>query len=158
MDAPMSMACAFGRVDGYRYWMVDATLPTAIPVGSVTITSITGGIAYHMQNTKTQQQMIQSVSATTTSALRCQWIMCQVQAADYFSKRVLVSKHTKRRNDNGDVLFTIAFNSSGGLQNISFLGDAYMMCKRSERATSNNYAHGSVAIIMITRQKFSTRN
>jgi len=147
MDAPMSMACAFGRVDGYRYWMVDATLPTAIPVGSVTITSITGGIAYHMQNTKTQQQMIQSVSATTTSGAALSMDYVPSSSSGLFFKAGVGFKNTlKEETINGDVLFTIAFNSSGGLQNISFLGDAYMMCKRSERATSNNYAHGSVAI------------
>ena len=54
MDNSISMACAFGRIggnSGYRYWMIDVTAPTNIPVGSSSITSITGGIAYHMINT-----------------------------------------------------------------------------------------------------------
>jgi len=54
---------------------------------------------------------------------------------------------------NGDVIFTISFNSNGGLNNIQLLGDAYMMCKRSERASSNNYAHGSVAINYDNQEK-----
>lgn len=154
MDSPMSMACAFGRVDGYRYWMVDATLPTNIIMGSVTLTSITGGIAYHMENTKTPQQLIQSISATTSSgaALSQNYVPDQ-NTSLYFKAGVGFKNTLKEETLNGDVLFTISFNSNGGLQNISLLGDAYMLCKRSERATSNNYAHGSVAINYDNQEK-----
>lgn len=154
MESPMSMACAFGRVNGYRYWMVDATIPTNIIVGSSTITSITGGIAYHMQNTKTQQQMIQSVSSTANSGANLSMDYVPNQNNGLYFKAGVGFKNTlKEETLNGDVLFTISFNSNGGLQNIALLGDAYMMCKRSERATSNNYAHGSVAINYDNQEK-----
>jgi hypothetical protein len=155
MDAPMAMACAFGRVDGYRYWMVDATLPTNFPMGpTTTVTSITGGIAYHMQNTKTQQQLIGSVSSTATSgsALAPNYVPNQNNGL-FFKAGVGFRNTLKEETLSGDVLFTISFNANGGLQNINLLGDAYMMCKRSERATSTNFAHGTVAINYDNQQK-----
>jgi hypothetical protein len=155
METPMAMACAFGRVDGYRYWMVDATLPTNFPMGpTTTITSITGGIAYHMQNTKTQQQLIESVSSTATSGSTLAPNYVPNQSSGLFFKAGIGFRNTlKEETLNGDVMFTISFNSNGGLQNINLTGDAYMMCKRNERATSANYARGTVAINYDNQQK-----
>jgi len=153
MESPMSMACAFGRVNGYRYWMVDATIPTSIILGSATITSVTGGISYHMQNTKTPQQLIQDVSDTTSEPNLSQNYIPNQTSGLYFKAGVGFKNTFKEETLNGDVLFTIAFNSNGGLQNIALLGDAYMMCKRSERKTSSNYVHGSVAINYDNQQK-----
>jgi len=154
MENTMSMACAFGRVDGYRYWMVDATLPTAIILGSATITSLTGGIAYHMQNTQTQQQLLASVSANTSSGVALSQNYVPNENNGLYFKAGVGFKNTQKEEAlNGDVIFTISFNSNGGLNNIQLLGDAYMMCKRSERASSNNYAHGSVAINYDNQEK-----
>jgi len=126
MESPMSMACAFGRVNGYRYWMVDATIPTSIILGSATITSVTGGISYHMQNTKTPQQLIQDVSDTTSEPNLSQNYIPNQTSGLYFKAGVGFKNTFKEETLNGDVLFTIAFNSNGGLQNIALLGDAYM--------------------------------
>jgi hypothetical protein len=145
MSDHLSMACAFGRVNGYRYWMVDATIPTAIVVSAVTITSVTGGVAYHMVNTKTQAQLISGVSSTTNSGSTLSQDYVPDANAGLFFKAGVGFKYTPSEETlNGDVMFSISFNSNGGLSDIQFKGDAYTMCKRSERATSSNYAHGSV--------------
>jgi len=154
MQSPLSMACAFGRVDGYRYWMIDATLPVIIPVSVITITSLTGGIAYHMKNNQTPQQMIASVSGSTNSggALSQNYVP-DANRSLYFKAGIGFKYTGKEEALNGDVVFSIAFNSNGGLENISFAGDAYMMCKRSERATSENYVHGSMNLNYDNQEK-----
>jgi hypothetical protein len=59
----------------------------------------------------------------------------------------------KEETLNGDVLFSVLFNANGGLQNINFAGSGYSMCKRSERQTSTNYAHGGININYDNQQK-----
>ncbi|MBK7130977.1 MAG: hypothetical protein IPH66_16675 [Crocinitomicaceae bacterium] len=154
METPLSMACAFGRVNGFRYWMVDATLPTTIPVGAITITSITGGIAYHMQNTQNQNDLISQISTTNSSGNSLSPHYVPDESTGLFFKAGAGFKHTLNESTlNGDVLFSIAFNSSGGLQYINFSGDAYTMCKIEERHNSSNYGHGQVYINYDNQQK-----
>lgn len=154
MDNPMSMACAFGRVNGTRYWMVDATLPVNIPMGAITLTSLTGGVAWHMHNTLSNQQLIDAVSTTANSGASLSPNYVPDASAGLFFKAGVGFRNTaKEELLNGDVLFTISFNSNGGLSNISLNGDAYMMCKVSERLTSSNSVHGQVAINYDNQQK-----
>jgi len=155
METPMSMSCAFGRVNGYRYWMVDATLPTDIPLGpTIKISSITGGVSYHMTNQRTKNQMISSVSPTASSgsALSPDYVPDQntglvFKAGAGFCNRV------KEDALNGDALLVVAFNSNGGLQYINLSGNAYLMCKPSERFTSTNYVNGSVNVNYDNQEK-----
>ncbi|MBK9190644.1 MAG: hypothetical protein IPM77_03570 [Crocinitomicaceae bacterium] len=155
MDAPMSMACAFGRVNGYRYWMVDATLPTDIPLGpTIKISSITGGVSYHMINQRSKNQMIGSVSPTASSgsALSPDYVPDQntgliFKAGAGFCNRI------KEDALNGDALLVVAFNSNGGLQYINLSGNAYLMCKPSERFSSTNYVNGAVNVNYDNQEK-----
>lgn len=159
MDSPMSMACAFGRVNDFKYWMVDATLPTTLVVGAVTITSISGGIAYHMENTKSQDQLIAAATsgAPPSTNLSPNYIPSE-EAGLFFRAGVGFKNTAKEETLNGDVAFSISFNSNGGLQNINFSGNAYTMCKISERKTSTNYAHGSININYDNQQKILNAN
>lgn len=155
MDTPMSMACAFGRVNGYRYWMVDATLPTDIPLGpTIKISSITGGVSYHMINQRSQNQMIGAVSPTASSgsALSPDYIPDQntgliFKAGAGFCNRV------KEDALNGDAMLVVAFNGNGGLQYINLSGNAYLMCKPSERFSSSNYVNGAVNVNYDNQEK-----
>lgn len=144
MNSSMAMACAFGKVDGYRYWMVDATLPVTIPIGTSTaISSITGGIAYHMVNTRSQTALISSVSPTANSGstLATDYVP-DGNAGLYFKAGVGFKNIVREETFNGDLLFTVSFNQNGGLNTIGFNGDVYSMVKIAERQTSSNYAKG----------------
>ncbi|MBI3136363.1 MAG: hypothetical protein HYZ14_16935 [Bacteroidetes bacterium] len=155
MENSMAMACAFGKVADYRYWMIDATLPTSLPIGTSTlITSITGGIAYHMVNTKSQSQLISSVSPTASSgpALATHYVP-DGDAGLFFKAGVGFKNAVKEEAFNGDVLFTVSFNENGGLNNINFSGNVYSMAKVAERMTSSNYAMGTANINYDNQQK-----
>jgi hypothetical protein len=154
-DDKMAMACAFGKVDGYKYWMVDATLPVIIPIGPVTLTSVSGGLAYHMSGEKTTAEMIAEVAEGGIVA-------SQESSMDYipnqdmgiiFKAGVGFKNTAKEETLNGDVAFSIAFNSNGGLNNVQFFGEAYMLTTRENRATATDYVKGNISVLFDNQEK-----
>jgi hypothetical protein len=154
MDEPISMACAFGRINGFRYWMVDVTAPVNIIVGSATISSITGGLAYHMINTKSQTQLIEEVSSTANSgsSIATNYIP-DAETGLYFRAGVGFRNSAKEDVMNGELMFSISFNPNGGLEEINLNGNIYTMVKISERYSANNYAKGTANICYDNQEK-----
>jgi hypothetical protein len=161
MDEYISMACAFGRIgditdeNGYRYWMIDVTAPVSLAIGPTTeISSITGGIAYHMINTKSQAQLIASVSpsANSGSSLSTDYVPNK-NAGVYFKAGVGFRNKVKEDLMNGDVMFSISFNANGGLEEINLNGNVYTMVKIPERHSANNYAMGTANINYDNQEK-----
>ncbi len=112
----------FGNVDGYRYWFADAlaTIPTGIPAGPVSIYGFGGGAYYHMKQAGVGTQTSEigkSVSGIT-------------YIPDVYSglglKASVKSGTTSSENAfNGDVAFGISFTTSGGINQISLIGNGY---------------------------------
>lgn len=160
-DETLYMACAFGRVNGFKYWMIDARLPVAIPVGAVTLTSVSGGLAYHMSGEKSAAELIEDakeggeVSSNGESSMD---YTPNENMGIIFKAGVGFQNTAKEEALNGDVVFSIAFNSNGGLDNIQFSGEAYMLCTRQERATATKYIKGDVSIVYDNQQKIFDLN
>lgn len=147
MDNSMNLGCAFGKVDGYKYFFVDAAIPVNINCGQVTLTSLMGGISNHMVGQTSTTQMIQSIgNGSATLDGSSQTYIPDPNAGLAFKAGVGLKYTPNEKAFNGDVLFSIAFNSNGGLRDISLIGDGYMMVKRSERRTANRYVKGTVSI------------
>ncbi|MFK8046064.1 MAG: hypothetical protein AB8B72_11260 [Crocinitomicaceae bacterium] len=156
----LAMACVFGRVDGYRYWMVDARLPVSINVSpTMQLTSISGGLAYHMSGEKTAAQMISDAKSGTASS-NGNPSMNYVPDMDMgiIFKAGVGFKNVVEETLNGDVVFSIAFNANGGLNNVQFIGEAYMLCKRADRLTASEYIKGNVSILYDNQQKIFDLN
>jgi len=153
------MACAFGKVDDFKYWMVDTRIPILIQVGPVTITSISGGLAYHMAGSKSVAELIEDAKdGSVTSEGESSMDYIPNQEMGIIFKTGVGFKAGSEKALNGDVVFSIAFNSNGGLNNIQLTGQAYMMCSRANRETATKYVKGSVSIMYDNQQKIFDLN
>lgn len=159
-EETLYMACAFGKVDGYKYWMVDARLPVVIPVGAVTLTSISGGLSYHMEGEKTAAEMIEDAKegGVTSNGQNSMLYVPNEDIGIGFKAGVGFKNTVKEEALNGDVMFSILFNANGGLNNVQFIGEAYMLCSRAKRATATEYVKGNVSILYDNQQKIFDLN
>lgn len=141
MNTPITMACAFGKLPTYKYWMVDVTVPVLINVTSqIQINSLSGGIAYHMLNSSTNKDLISAAAREADNGGELNSMYVPDEDAGLFFKAGVGLRHTANEQIfNGDVIFSIGFNAAGGLSFVQFEGLTYSLCKRAERATAENY-------------------
>lgn len=146
LPSAASVKAIFGRTT-FRYWSVDAFVPfnLKIPGTQVTLVSFIGGASYHMGGSKSSSTLIQNVATNYSGSSSGQTY--SPNEAIGVSVRAGVGFNYVRENLlNGDVIFSVTFNSSGGLNNVKLIGDAYMLVKRSERSSSTNVIKGNVNI------------
>lgn len=145
---PMGMYCVFGKMPTYKYWAVDVSVPTNIPLTALLkIDKLSGGLSYHMENTQTVDAIIAAARApilAASPAMSPDYIPNDANGIGFRAGVGYV--YTPEKVLNGEVAFSIEFNPYGGLQRILLTGDAYLMVKRNERAGATNYARGTVAI------------
>ncbi len=161
----ISMACIFGKVNSYKYWMVDskvsgisiALTPSVPPAAS--IISLAGGVAYHMRNPMTAADMIEAAKEGGS-------VPPGTQMTDYipdnsygYTFRAGVGIDGKSEEAfNADMYFQVTLNANGGLSDIQFNGTAYMLCKRAERLNATNYIKGNVSIVYDNQQQIFDLN
>lgn len=145
----MGVKCAFGRTDTYKYWAVDAKVPLnpGIQMGNTRLTQFSGGLGWHVRDTRTVDAIIQESQSNFTgpstsmspSYLPDPNISLGLRAGVQFEYNV-------HKLLNGEVIFSIQFNNNGGLSSVLLAGEAYMMCDRAARGQTQNYAKGSIAV------------
>lgn len=145
LQQPLSATFFGGKVDGYRYWFVDIMAPVKIPLGNtgVNINKIRGGASYHVEDTRSKEALVQSANqgsfVSPDAYAPNKDIGLQLRAGvglDWVNETVL----------NADVLFSITFNSSGGLHELYFLGNAYCLVPRLARFSGENKVEGSILV------------
>ncbi len=141
MDSPLDMQCAFGKKPQYRYWMIDATVPVKINVANYAeITSFSGGLAYHMINTRTNEDIITTAANHENRGGELSpHYLPDAHASVYLKSGIGFKYAADEKVLNADHIFSIGFNEHGGFDFIQFDGMSYSLCKRSERATAKNY-------------------
>jgi hypothetical protein len=118
----MEAMALFGNVNGYRYWFADAmvTLATGIAAGPISLYGFGGGAYYHIRQAgidmpaseigKSLSGILYAPDKNTGLGLKASVKFGLSGSKDAF---------------NGDVEFGISFTSSGGIDQISFKGNAY---------------------------------
>ncbi len=159
MTNPIMVSAGFGKMPNYKYWFTDASVPTSIPIGSVNITSIYGGVQRRVQSTLDDTQQLArvagSVSANPSTAIP--FLPDDNQGLQFRAGVGLT--HQTESIFNGEVMLTVAFNPNGGFQSIDLQGQAYMMVTRAERtSTSLKKVYGTVAISYDNVQKVFDAN
>ena len=147
MDNPIMVSAGFGKMPDYKYWFTDASVPTSIPIGSVNITSIYGGVQRRVQSTLNDQQVLARVagSVNTNPNTAIPFLPDDNQGLQFRAGVGLT--HDSENVFNGEVMLTVAFNPNGGFQSINLQGQAYMMVTRAERtSTSLKKVYGTVVI------------
>lgn len=146
---PTAVKCAFGRTESYKYWAVDAKIPLnpGITLGSITLTQLSGGLSWHVQDTRTAQSIIDEAKInilTPNQSMSPNYLPDENTSLGF--RAGVQFNYQSEKILNGEVVFSIQFNNNGGLNNILFAGEAFMMCSRAERGQTQNYAKGTVAV------------
>lgn len=134
----------FGKLNGHRYWYVDASVPVSIPIGQFAlITNLFGGVQYGVESTLTPQQKLDKAFS---GAVNPAGIVANNSSIPFvpnasmglgFSAGAAFVAIPGESVLNGEAIFSIQFNSNGGLSNINFLGKVTMLIMRSERSSGN---------------------
>ncbi len=117
----------FGSINGYRYWFADAmaTIPGGVATGPVSFYGFGGGAYYHMRQG--------SIPATPLTG-----IGKSLSGINYIPDKttnlglkasVKFGLAAKKEAFNGDVEFGIGFTRSGGIGQLSLVGNGYFMTK-----------------------------
>lgn len=148
MQAMAEVNVQFGHTT-YKYFYVDAFIPITIPVGTVDITRLMGGLYYHMRPSYSSSNQFYSTITTTPSntAHRTKYIPDNSISLG-FKAGVSFQTNKSEKALNGDAMLEVAFSTAGGLDFIRFDGAAYMMCTVAERRENPNKApaRGTVLI------------
>lgn len=166
-DRKIAMYCYFGKVNNYRYWAVDVTAPLPLPTSpafadgvrlgtSIVLTQITGGLSYHMDNTRSVQSIMDAAKnpITAVNTMSSEYIPDNSKSIGFSAgvgfryQPVGTASSVSEKLLNGEVIFQIEFNSNGGLSNILLAGTAYGFAEKSKILSSQaqNYAKGTVAV------------
>lgn len=135
MSAPATASVWFGRVNGFRYFYVDAAVPITVPVGpNMAIYRFMGGIYYHMTRTSSaplENQLYGNAFGNANQYYPDANTGLGIKAG------VTLGSYPSERPVNGDVALEIAFNSSGGMSFISFTGNVFFMTTINQRMNVN---------------------
>lgn len=141
MQNDVNVAVGFGKLPDYKYWFVEVGVPVNIQVtSSIKLTKLFGGIQHHVQSTEPEavimQRVLSGVPNTFNTANPIPFVPNQTYGLSF---RAGVAFQNTLREDllNGEAMFSIAFNSSGGLLSVNFNGSAFLMVKREDRMNAN---------------------
>ncbi|HTF03277.1 MAG TPA: hypothetical protein VK826_04595, partial [Bacteroidia bacterium] len=135
MSAPAQASVWFGRVNGMRYFYVDAAVPITVPCGpNMAIYRFMGGIYYHMSRISTtplENQLYSNAFGTASQYFPDANTGLGIKAG------VTLGSYPSERPVNGDVALEIAFNGNGGMSFISFTGNVFCMTTINQRMNVN---------------------
>ncbi|MEP1026341.1 MAG: hypothetical protein ABJG68_09040 [Crocinitomicaceae bacterium] len=152
LDDPISMYCAFGKVNSYRYWAVDVTAPMpgeGINLGNLRLTSLSGGLSWHMKDQRTVDDIMVAANTPDLSGndgMSSSYVPDETIGLGFSAGVGYV--YNSEKVLHGEVVFGVQFNANGGLSSILLAGDAYNMITKKQRkdAVNPNYIKGTVAI------------
>ncbi len=130
MPAPGSASVWFGKVNSYRYFYVDASVPIPVPIGGITIYRFMGGVYYHMQrggNVSLENQLYSPAFGSASTYVPDNSISLGIKAG------VTLGTSGNPKPCNGDVALEINFNSNGGINLLQLSGNVYFMIGINER-------------------------
>lgn len=130
----------FGSTETFRYWHVDAYVPTAkIPlVGPLSIDGIMGGASYRMVRQKplmpdfNQIGVITALVDSLDRGPQHQYVPEVGASTSFLAGVTLIAGDDKVFN--ADAMLEVAFNKGGGLRYIMFEGTAFFMTALEDRA------------------------
>lgn len=121
----MQATALFGNVDGFRYWYADAliTLQTGIAAGPVSIFGFGGGAYYHMRQVGIGTVPVSDIGKTNSGI----YYAPDKSVGLGITASVKFGLTGGPNAFNGDAKFSMSFNKTGGIDQISFNGNAYFV-------------------------------
>lgn len=137
MQNNLNVAVGFGKMPEYKYWFVEVGVPVNIQItNTISLKKIFGGIQNRVRSVETESQIMARVLGGAPITPNLSNPIPFVPDAGYgLSFRAGVAFQNTLKEDvlNGEAMFSISFNSNGGLASVSLNGSAYMLCKREQR-------------------------
>ncbi len=117
----------FGNVNGYRYWFADAmaTIPGGVPAGPISFFGFGGGAYYHMRQGDIPETPLTGIGKSLSGI---NYVPDKTTSLG-LKASVKFGLGAKKEAFNGDVEFGIGFTSSGGIGQLSLVGNGYFMTK-----------------------------
>lgn len=142
MKNTVRVTAYFGSKETYRYWHLDAYVPSTIPLGPVvTINGLMGGASYHMKRVQPFAPDFTKLEADQMNANKPQNTNSHFVPDEHTGMSFQAGITLVVTNDaacNADALFEIAFNPHGGLKFIQFTGSAFFFTPSDKRERTKN--------------------
>lgn len=123
-DIGLDAMALFGGVGDLRYWYADGMYKGfGIPLGFISIYGFGGGVYHHMK----QQGYKDPVSSNIGSSMSGIVYVPTPDVSLGLNASVALATTGVNEVINADVTFGISFSSSGGLSQVSFNGNAYLI-------------------------------
>ncbi|TRX61200.1 hypothetical protein FNH22_03855 [Fulvivirga sp. M361] len=134
----------FGAVDDYRYWYADALAEFnsgIVIVPGFAIYGFGGGAYYHMRQVGANENAGSEIGASPSG------IVYVPDEETFLGIKAVVTMgvHPGKESFNGEAAFEIAFNKNGGVNMISFSGNAYFVTPPSTGLASLQKKAGMLA-------------
>ncbi len=130
MPSPALASVWFGKINGYKYFYVDAAVPAVIPMAGASIYRFMGGIYYHMHRSNTislQDELYTSAFGNASGYVPDQNAGLGIKAG------VTLGTSGSPKPCNGDVALEMNFNSNGGINLLQLSGNVFFMTGIAER-------------------------
>ena len=124
----LGASAIFGTKAGFRYWSVDAmaNLGTGVPIlPGVYINEFGGGASYHMR--RTNQRMGSNIIPEDNEMM-----YVPDETIGLGIKAIAGLRGQNEKLFNAEAIFEVIFRSSGGVKNINFMGNAYLLSMPKE--------------------------
>lgn len=148
MNSPLILRAGFGKTsgsNGYKYWFVDGQVPVNIPLGQIALNKLIGGASYHVQPTLSNTDLIAKVKDPLNPNAGIPFVPSSAFGLGF--KAGVGFRHTTNEEIvNGDAVFGVLFNSNGGLAQIDFIGNCFMLVTTQDRYNTSiqNKVFGSI--------------
>jgi len=131
LPSPITITGGFGRTT-FNYWFVDVVVPInkKIPGTEIILTQLRGGMSFHMSGSKSNNSLISDINNGAGGTNSGQTFIPNESIGIGFKAGVGLN-YVREDLLNADVVLGITFNSTGGLDNINLLGNAYLMVNRN---------------------------
>jgi hypothetical protein len=139
LEEPIGAAVGFGNKEGFRYFFADAKVPTKyiIPGTPFDLSSIIGGMYYHMVPSRTTENEFLSLNANFVNVTGSALTYTPNRAAPFGLKAGCAGDFMLNESIfNSDLFLDVSFNNSGGLNSINLSGNAYSMASVSKRTNA----------------------
>lgn len=137
MKDAVSVTAYFGSMPTYRYWHLDAYVPTTIPLGPVvTIKGLMGGASYHMtrkQPFSPDFTKLDPEKMDTNDPARNESVFVPDENTGMAFLAGITLVVTRDAVVNADALFEVTFNQHGGLRYVQFTGSAFFFTPTAQR-------------------------
>lgn len=141
MTNPAQITAYFGSRETYRYWHLDAYVPTKIPIPpAISINGLMGGASYHMVR---QKPFIPDFNAidpekmknSTSLSNDVVYLPDEKSGISFLAGVTLVVGNENAIN--ADAMFEINFNENGGMRYAQFNGTAFFFTSIKDRGRTN---------------------